>query len=367
MMKRVETDETLAKAIAKDLNKEGYPTFFLGDDATPTDLTDFISTGCSLLDLAISNRPNGGIACGRITELSGLQQSGKSLLCAHLMANVQKEGGMAILLDTENSVNREFFEAVGLDMSNMMYRQPESIEEIFESIELLIEKIRKLNNDKKAIIVVDSITAAPTKEEIEGNYDKTGYNTGKAIIVSSALKKIVPLIGKNKIALVFNSQLRMKMNAPAFADPYTTPGGISLGFYASTRIRLKVIRPILNNDKDAIGVVIHAKVEKNRLGPPLRHVEFDIFFDRGIDDMTSWLKFLKAKEIVATSGPTYKFVDNAGVEHKFSVATWKKFVDDNPVVVSELYQKMCNKMIMSYKSDGVSTADESTVILGEVE
>jgi recombination protein RecA len=360
MAKKIETEETLARAIADDLNKGGFPTFFLGSDTTPTDLVDFVSTGCSLLDLAISNRPRGGIACGRVTELNGLEQSGKSLLSAHMMANVQKEGGVAVLLDTENSVNEEFFRAVGLDMGNMLYRQPDSVEEIFESIEKIIESVRKgVNKDKKVIIVVDSITAAPTKKEIEGGYDKAGYATDKAIIMSAALKKIVPMIGKNKIALVFTNQLRMKMNAPAFSDPYTTSGGMALQFYASTRIRLSVVGKIQNKDKEVIGVTVRAKVIKNRLGPPLRTVDFDIYFDRGVDDMTSWLKFLKTKEIVSTSGATYKFVDSHGTEHKFTSASWKTFIEGNSALSEEIYQKMCQTMITSYKSDGISTEGEN--------
>lgn len=217
--------EELAREITDGLNKLSASgdkmAYMLGREDSPSDLKDFIGTGASVLDLAISNRPFGGFACGRILELNGLEGSGKSLIAAHMMANVQKEGGVAVLIDTENAINQEFFNAIGLDTAKLVYAQPDCVEEIFESIEKIIELVRKKqNNDKKVIIVVDSIAGAPTKQELEADYDKDGYATGKAIILSKAFRKITKLIGTQKIALVFTNQLRQKMNAPAFSDPW---------------------------------------------------------------------------------------------------------------------------------------------------
>ena len=134
MAKKKETDQDdLAVSIADTLNKtfkDGQVAYFIGQEDTPTDLTDFVSTGAALLDLAISNRLNGGIACGRITELTGLEGSGKSLIAAHMMASVQKEGGVVVLLDTENAVNPEFFNAIGLNFKNMVYLQLTQVEHI---------------------------------------------------------------------------------------------------------------------------------------------------------------------------------------------------------------------------------------------
>ena len=116
--------EDLAQVIADNLNKitEGEKiAFFLDDEVSSTHLTDFISTGSSILDIAISNRPNGGIACGRITELQGLEQSGKSLIAAHMLADTQRRGGVAVLIDTETALNYDYFEAVGIDFSKMVY------------------------------------------------------------------------------------------------------------------------------------------------------------------------------------------------------------------------------------------------------
>ena len=352
--------EELASAIVDAINKkfkDGQIAYLIGQEETPTDLTDFISTGSSILDAAIANRPYGGIACGRITELTGLEGSGKSLIAAHLMASVQKEGGVVVLLDTENAVNPEFFEAIGLNFGRLVYAQPETVEDIFEAIETIITRVRETEkNDKKVIIVVDSVAGAPTKQEIEGDYDKDGYATGKAIILSKAMRKITQLIGHQKIALVFTNQLRQKMNAPAFSDPYTTSGGKALGFHASVRLRLSQVAKIKNTKGEIIGVTIKASVTKNRLGPPFRTAEFNVYFDRGIDDLDSWLKFCKEREIV-TGTQTISYIDLNGEEHSMKPKEWRSFLDSDPKIRDEVYNRMISTMIMSYSSAGLTPED----------
>lgn len=359
--------EDLADLIASELNSSsttGKIAHFLGKDITPTDLKDFVGTGSSLLDLAISNKPHGGIACGRITELTGLEGSGKSLVAAHMMANVQKEDGVAVLIDTETAVNEDFFRSVGLDMSKMLYLQVDTVEQIFETIEKIFEIVKKSAKGKKVIIVVDSVSGAPTKREVEADYDKDGYATDKAIILGKAMRKITSVIGKLKIALVFTNQLRQKMNAPAFSDPWTTSGGKAIAFHASTRIRLSVIGKVKKDD-NIVGVRVKAVVVKNRLGPPHRQVEFDVYFDRGIDDIQSWIDFLKDHEIVSGTAKNYTYKADDGKSHSFSRTDWENFIVSNPLVYEELYQKICTALIMSYSSEGISTEEGAEVETGE--
>ena len=177
----------LASEIADSLNskfKGQKVAYFLdGSASTPTDIDDFISTGSSILDLAISNRPDGGIAVGRITEINGLSSTGKSLLGAHVLAETQKKGGVAVYIDTETSVSREFLEAIGCDVGNLLYLHIETVEEIFQAIEDIILKIRESAKDKHVTILVDSLAAASTKVEMEADYDKDGWATSKAIII----------------------------------------------------------------------------------------------------------------------------------------------------------------------------------------
>ena len=361
--------DELAQVIADSLNKlykDGQVAYFLdGEEETPTDLTDFISTGNTMLDIAISNRPHGGIAAGRITELTGLEASGKSLVGASLIATTQKRGGVAVLIDTETAVNPDFFKAVGIDMNKLVYVHLSTVEDIFDAITNIIEKVRAgKDKDKLVTIIVDSVAAASTKKEMEADFGKDGYATDKAIIISKAMRKITGLLGRERIALVFTNQLRQKMNAPAFSDPWTTSGGKAIAFHASTRIRLSLIGKIQDGNKNVIGVNVKAVVVKNRLGPPHRVAEFDIYFDRGIDDFGSWLDVLKDNGLVKQSGAWYTMVDETtGEEVKFQSKDFPKFLESSVTRKEAVYNKICDALIMKYRSE--YNPDEHTLDMGE--
>ena len=362
--------DELAQVIADSLNKlnkdsDQIAYFLDGKEDTPTDFTDFISTGATMLDIAISNRPHGGIAVGRITELTGLEGSGKSLVGAQLIANTQKRGGVAVLIDTETAVNPDFFKAVGIDMNKLVYVHLSTVEDIFDAITNIIEKVRAgKDKDKLVTIIVDSVAAASTKKEMEADFGKDGYATDKAIIISKAMRKITGLLGRERIALVFTNQLRQKMNAPAFSDPWTTSGGKAIAFHASTRIRLSLIGKIQDGNKNVIGVNVKAVVVKNRLGPPHRVAEFDIYFDRGIDDFGSWLDVLKDNGLVKQSGAWYTMVDETtGEEVKFQSKDFPKFLESNVTRKESVYNKICDALIMKYRSE--YNPDEHTLDMGE--
>ncbi len=343
--------DELAQVIADSLNKlykDGQVAYFLdGEEETPTDLTDFISTGNTMLDIAISNRPYGGIAAGRITELTGLEASGKSLIGASIIATTQKRGGIAVLIDTENAVNDEFFTAVGVDMKKLVWVQHDTVEDIFDSIVNIIEKVRSsAKKDKLVTIVVDSVAAASTKTEMAADFNKDGYATAKSIIISKAMRKITNLLGRQKIALVFTNQLRQKMNAPAFSDPYTTSGGKAIGFHASTRIRLSQIGKLKDSAGNVIGITTKAVITKNRLGPPYREAEFNIYFNRGIDDYSSWLDVLKETGIVKQAGAWYSYKDE-----KFQGKEFPQFLDADPARKEEFYTQICESLVMKYEKE----------------
>ncbi len=344
-------DEDLEHVIAESLNKgkDGKLAYFIGEEETPTDLTDFVSMGSAIGDLAISNRPHGGLAVGRLTELTGLEHSGKSLIAAHVLANTQKAGGVAVLIDTENAVNEEFFRAVGLDMQKLVYLPLTTVEEIFAAIEKIIESVRKSTKDRLVTIVVDSVAGASTEAEMASDYGKDGYATGKAIIISKALRKITNMIGKQRVMLIFTNQLRQKLNAVAFGDQFTTSGGKSVAFHSSTRLRLSQVSKLKNTAGEIIGVTVKMQVVKNRLGPPYRVAEFNVYFDRGIDDIGSWMKVMKDKNIVSgTTSVTYKAI--SGEEFKFVPKKFKSFLDEHPDLQEEIYLRICDAVIMSYKS-----------------
>ena len=351
---------TLADTLNKKFSDVKVAYFLDGTEETPTDLTEWISTGSSLLDLAISNRPHGGIPVGRITEITGMEASGKSLISAHLLANTQKKDGLAVYIDTENALNEEFARAIGIDVSKMLYIQLERVEDIFEVIESIIMKVRESSKDRLVTICVDSVAAATTKLEQAADYEKDGWATAKALVLSKAMRKITQLIGRQRICLVFTNQLRQKLGV-SFGDPWTTSGGKALQFHASCRLRLKGMGQIttkVNDKKQCIGIKTRAQVVKNRMGPPLKTAEFDIRFESGIDDIGSWLALMKEYKMVKQGGSWYTYTDTeTGEEIKFMSKEFESKITDDERLKTQIYDRICNAVIMAYKTDDIGIDD----------
>jgi recombination protein RecA len=357
MAKKKVKELDLADILAGELNKQSKDqkvAFFLNEDEAPTNVDGWISTGCAMLDVAVSNRPYGGLPVGRITEITGLEQSGKSLVSAHLLAETQKQGGVAVLIDTETAVSRDFLEAIGVDVSKLLYVSADSVEQIFDFTETIIEKVRETSKDKIVTIVVDSVAAASTTNELAADYKKDGYATDKAIIISKAMRKITNMIGRQKISLIFTNQLRQKMNA-MFGDPWTTSGGKALAFHASVRLRLKNMGQIkmkVNGKDKTVGMKVRCQVVKNRMGPPLRAADFEIYFDRGIDNYGSWLSVMKENKLVKQAGAWYAYVDTeTGEEFKFQSKDFIPLMGTNTELREQIYKKICEETILQYKSD----------------
>ena len=361
--------DDLANVIADNLNKkfkDNKVAYFLdGSDDTPTDIKDFISTGSSMLDLAISNREDGGIAVGRITEINGLESSGKSLLASHILAETQKKGGIAVYMDTETSVSRDFLEAIGVDVSKLLYLHFECVEDIFEAIEDIITKVRESDKDRLVTILVDSLAATSTKVEIEADFEKDGYATTKAIVISKALRKITQMIGRQRVALVFTNQLRQKLGV-MFGDPWTTSGGKALPFHASTRIRLKNMGQIKDTAKNVLGMKCRAQIVKNRLGPPLRHADYDMYFDRGIDNYGGWLSVMKEHKLVKVGGSWYTLVDHEGNEVKFQSKDWEDLITKDDELREYVYKLICDKVILQYQEKrGIDDVEFTDEVIGD--
>lgn len=361
-------NEELADILAKKLNKDQKDqkiAYFLDDDSedAPTNVRGWVSSGSSMLDLAISNRANGGIPVGRITELSGLEQTGKSLICAHILKETQEKGGVAVMIDTEASVSRDFFEAIGVDISKLIYVPIDTVEDVFATIEKIITAVRETVNkkDKIVTITVDSLAAASTKQEMESEYDKDGFATGKAIIISKALRKLTNVIAREQIALVFTNQLRQKMGV-MFGDPWTTSGGKAIQFHSSVRIRLKKLNTIKikedNGVERIVGVRVKAQIVKNRLGPPLRSAEFDVMYDSGIDDLGGWFLTLKNEKLLVSKGPWYTYKAPDGEEYKFTAKMFSEKVLGDKELKEKMYKHLCDTLIMKYKSSSEYSPDD---------
>ena len=354
-----ELSDELGGLIADTINKQ-FKTqhlksayFLEGDDDAPTIIKEWVGTGSTMLDLAISNRKYGGFPVGRVSEITGLEQSGKSLLAAHVLLNTQKKGGLAVYIDTENAISTEFLSAIGLNLKEMLYIPLETIEDIFETVEVIIDKVRSSDKNRLVTIVVDSIAGASTKTEMAADFDKDGYATAKALIMSKAMRKITNLIGRERICLLFTNQLRQKLNAPAFSDPWTTPGGKSIPFHASVRIRLSSIGAIkskVNGRDEIIGSRVKAKLVKNRCGPPLRECEYEVYFDSGIDDYSGWLTVMKEHSLVSQSGAWYQWTNKeTGEVIKFQSKEFVEKIMSNPKLQDIIYDEIADKVIMKYQ------------------
>ena len=347
----------LGQSIQEGLNKKFKNTnykvayFLNGDTDSPSEVGGWVGTGSSMLDLAISNRKGGGFPVGRITEITGLEASGKSLLAAHALADTQKQGGLAVYIDTENAVSREFLEAIGLDLEKMLYVPLDAIEDIFEAIESIIESVRKSNKDRLVTIVVDSVMGASTKIEQAADYDKDGWATSKAIILSKGMRKITNLIGRQKIALLFTNQLRSRLGV-AFGDPWTTSGGKAIPFHSSVRLRLKSVGQIkVKKDgvDQTVGIKTRCQVIKNRMGPPLKTIDYDIYFESGIDDFGGWLNVMKQFKLVSTAGAWYTYKRANGDDVKFLSKDFQGKLEADPELKDEIYNAICDAYILTYK------------------
>lgn len=357
---RDELIELLANELNKSNKEGGKIAYFLDEQDNPAEIADWISTGSSILDLAISNRPHGGLPVGKLVELNGLEGTGKSLISAHICAETQQKGGMAVVIDTENAAAPEFWKSLGVNLSKLLYVQCETVEDIFFQMEKMIAIVRKSSKDRLLTIIVDSVAGATTKAEMESDHGKDGFATGKSIIISKAMRKITNMIGKQKVLVVFTNQLRQNLNAMMFGDKYVVSGGKALAYHCSVRVRLNNTGKLKRGD-EVIGNECKAVVIKNRMGPPQRQATFEIYFDSGIADYSSWIKVLKDNGIVKQGGAYYSYETSKGENIKFQSKEFVSLMETNAELREELYLKICDAVIMKYKDPNSQIVDDAVV------
>lgn len=330
---KLKDQKAITKFLIKEMNKGGDgPMAWNLNDPNPTDVKEFISTGSTVLDYMISNRRDGGVPAGKLTEIVGEEGSGKSLLATQILANTQKKGGIAIYIDTENAANPDFMKRLGMDLDKLVYLQPGSIEECYLTIEKTMMMARSQNTQCPVTIVWDSTAATPPQAEIEGDYDPNSRIGLAAKAHAKGLRKLTKDVGFDKVTLIFTNQLKVKIGV-MFGDPMTTPGGKAVPYHSSVRIRLtksKEQAEGAGKQKETLGFNTIAKVFKNRLGPPMRRCEFKIMFDSGVDDMSAIRDYLwEVKNVISKRGG-FMVIDNyKGAELKFRAAAFAGMMNNS--------------------------------------
>ena len=310
----------LIKAFNKDEAKTGKVAWNLASDDNPTDVKEWISTGNTLLDYAISNRRNGGLPVGKLVEIMGEEASGKSLMCAEIAAETQRRGGIVGYLDAENAMSPEFAQQIGVDLRKMIYLQPGTVEEAGEQIEKMILMTRQKAPNQLVTIIWDSTAQTPTQLEIEGNYEiNMNVQMEKPKAMAKMMRKLTQTLGRERILLVFTNQLKFKPGV-MYGDPLFAPGGKAVPYAASVRIKLtrgktaKEGDDVNDLDKDfaaseenVMGVHTKASIVKNRCGPPLRKCKFFISFAHGIEDEQSWFQFFHDEKVMTKNNGWWTF------------------------------------------------------------
>lgn len=254
-----------------------------------------IPTGSISLDLALGI---GGIPRGRVIEIFGPESSGKTTLSMHMVAEVQKMGGLAAFIDAEHALDPEYAGRIGVDLNDLLISQPDTGEQALDIVETLVR------SNSMDIVVVDSVAALTPRAEIEGEMGDSHMGL-QARLMSQALRKLTAIISKSKTTVIFLNQMRMKIGI-MFGNPETTTGGTALKFYCSVRLDIRKVAQIKQGDK-IIGNRTRVKVVKNKVAPPFRIAEFDIMWNQGISHEGDLLDTGVLYKTIAKSGNSYTF------------------------------------------------------------
>ncbi|PIX62438.1 recombinase RecA [Candidatus Uhrbacteria bacterium CG_4_9_14_0_2_um_filter_41_50] len=285
---------------------------------------DSIPTGCLSLDLALGV---GGVPRGRIIEIYGPESSGKTTLAQHIVAEVQKLGGVAAFVDAEHALDPEYAQKIGVDIEELFISQPDTGEQALDIVETLVR------SSAVDVIVIDSVAALTPKAEIEGDMGDRHIGL-QARLMSQALRKLAAIVNKSKTTVIFINQIRMKIGV-MFGNPETTSGGNALKFYASVRIEVRRAAQIKQGDK-IIGNRVKAKIVKNKVAAPFRNCEFDIMYNEGISISGDLLDLGVVVGSIEKKGNTYSFgEERLGVGREVA----KQYLKENPKKLAEIRKK----------------------------
>ena len=298
----------------------------LGDKADVSGI-EVIPSGSIILDEALGI---GGYPKGRIIEMYGPESSGKTTLALHAIAEAQKMGGVAAFVDAEHALDPVYAKNLGVNIDELWVSQPDTGEQALEITENLVR------SGAVDIIVVDSVAALTPEKEIEGDMGDSVMGM-QARLMSQALRKLTAVIGKSNCIVVFINQIRMKIGV-MFGNPETTTGGQALKFYSSVRLEIRRVETIDGKgDEDAIGNRVRVKVVKNKVAPPFRKCELDIYFGKGISASASLLDSAVKHGIIDKRGAWYTMGETKVGQGKENAV---QFIEQNPEIAAEVEKKI---------------------------
>lgn len=320
----------------EELKKRKSKLSVLSSENSVSRVSDWISTQCSPLDLIMG----GGIPVGRMTEIYGDTSTGKTLLGLHILAETQRIGGIAAMLDTETAVAIELAETIGVDVDNLIYSCPDVIEDVCDDLMELVKAKQEIDPDGIMTILWDSVAATSSEAEVAKVMEK-GLNTGyppTAKEISQMMRVMKKIVAQNHIALVMLNQTREKIGV-MFGDNVSTFGGKAVGFYSSIRLMLKQSSQIKHHD-NVIGITARAYVSKNKVAPPFGKCSFPILFDVGVDDAGAVLEWLKREKIVRTRG-AWSYIDHPEFDGiKFQGSGWNDVYNGHRELLLDLMYSM---------------------------
>ena len=284
-----------------------------------------IPTGCLSLDIALGL---GGVPKGRIIEIYGPESSGKTTVALHMVAEVQKRGGIAGFVDAEHALDPNYARNIGVDIDNLYISQPDSGEQALEITETMVR------SGAVDIIVVDSVAALTPQAEIDGEMGDSHVGL-QARLMSQALRKLTASVSKTKCIVIFINQLREKIGV-MFGNPETTTGGRALKFYASVRMDVRRTET-LKASGEMIGNRTKIKIVKNKIAPPFKEAQFDIMFGRGISRSGDILDLAVANDIVEKSGAWFAYNGSKIGQGRENA---KLYLEENPAIMDEIEQKV---------------------------
>ncbi len=290
---------------------------------------DAVSSGSLSLDLALGV---GGVPRGRIIEIYGSESSGKTTLALHILAEAQKKGGVGAFVDAEHAMDPDYAKKIGVNTKTLLISQPDSGEQALQIVETLVR------SGSVDVIVVDSVAALTPKAEVEGEIGDQHIGR-QARLLSQAMRKLASVVSQTKTIVVFVNQTRMKIGV-MFGNPETTPGGMALKFYSSVRVNLKRVAQIKRGE-EITGSRIRAKIVKNKVAPPFKTTEFDIYWNEGISRTADLINTGLKYDVVQKSGSWYQYNKQKlgqGIEGA------KDFLRENPKIESEIKKSILKEV-----------------------